>query len=283
MATQFSRLKAMLGKISLILTISLVAGCSVGLPLQKPGIAFKAPGACAEFVVNSGEQKYTKHTVQTYNEKGLLVEIRTVDVTTDAIISQDKFVYNDKGLLTLMTSANPAGQIYKWIHYRYDSSGRKIREGYSEGTEDQLIFYSQFGYDSTGQLTVKETLRADAENYSNAEFYFYDDKGRKVLEELDDDGDSLTDRLYKYRYDEEGRLVQIINARGDDGTVFSTYNYSYDPLKNEQTILHFDADGKFISEKIDTKDEFGNLYLSVQKVGPGKKARIIFYDYSCYR
>jgi YD repeat-containing protein len=101
---------------------------------------------------------------------------------------------------------------------RYDEHGRLLEDG-------TLTERTALKYDPLGQLALLRQYRGSELRSSTA--YFYDARGRAVLEETKDPGGTLVAAL-SYRYDAAGRLAEK-TARAATGETQKTWTFAYDP------------------------------------------------------
>ena len=152
-----------------------------------------------------------------YDNKGNLIEYKTVKVKRDTIESKTTYKYNDKGILKESDSYDKNKYLYKWI-YKFDDKGHQT----------EVAKYN------------------DQDGFVERWTYKYDDKGNNT--ELAYYADSLLQK-FVYSYNEyNDRIEEILYGRYN--TLFHTYKYEYVYDKNGNWVKKFQTENGLWKEII---------------------------------
>ncbi len=96
--------------------------------------------------------------------------------------------------------------------YRYDDAGQLVREETDEGADGSVEGRVRHEYDADGRALAKIEERLGGSSGGGAPMmrrwsYVYGDKGRRVREELDADGDGAVDFVERHEHDNAGNVI----------------------------------------------------------------------------
>ena len=155
----------------------------------------------------------------------------------------DGFRYDEEGRELISMVYDDGGVIFGTVESVYDEQGRVIRvnafdlDGLSQG-------YNIDEYDEAGNLIHRYVYDGEGELQFDDQFVF--DGDRCIgLEEYGSEG-TLLFRV-EYRYDEQGRLTDIIEY-GADGALIYREEYRYD--EQGRHVIYYGSGGEVLGEEV---------------------------------
>ena len=187
---------------------------------------------------------------------------------------------------------------------RYDEYGKTLVEEWVNGEDGAIATTIQYAntYDVRGnQLSSERTATpADGWNWKQVYTYdendkllsvnifgvarreitsIYDDEGRLVREEWDNNVNSHINRVYIFSYDEKGQLITREKDSMVDGEIDLRVTYTYDEDGNKSAEKwDTDANGFTNFFKTYSYDEAGNLLTQDISGDSGTSGYVYFYD-----
>jgi len=156
----------------------------------------------------------------TYNAMGQLKSIRTSNSVNETV-SLVEYEYDNAGRLY----SEKTDQMLK--HYIYDSEGKLIKVGYSDGTIYNFSYDAngnRTGYEEKGILTKYEANNLNQYTMSGIKLYEYDSEGN-LAESSQNKEDTTVESLMTFEYDVENRLYKV-------SSLFDARLYKYDAAGN---------------------------------------------------
>ena len=183
------------------------------------------------------ETLYREYTTQ-YQEDGskIVTESQTMLQATGEAISNAtyEYDYNPEGLLVRKAGFYD-GQLDGEVTYEYDENGNLTYQSETKATSLGNAMAKKCEYDAAGNL-VKETLLDSDGNVNRVYTYEYDGDGKQILQhEFNAAGEETVSYelcQWKYKYDEDGRVIQEWKEGTEHGGKFEHYEYEYDEYGN---------------------------------------------------
>ena len=245
------------------------------------------PTKAVQTITSSDDTERVSTSVYTYTDGVKRVEKMH---NTSTYADNKTNVYDNKGNLTYSCIADNDGSIIEETFYVYDGSGNLLLSDmkyYSrfEGTESELYDRSEYTYDDKGRIlsmtrhenlyvgsTITETYtyaedgsyvkseKRDASGPGARDGYehqiHYDTEGRIVRWlYVNYDGDSRSEVLDEYRYDDKGNKIYSYH-KVDDTAI--TGSYVYDEKNRLLEMKELDNTGAIKGWVQNTYDEKGN-------------------------
>ncbi|RMH95206.1 MAG: hypothetical protein D6681_13250 [Calditrichaeota bacterium] len=267
----------------LLIVSLLLGGCGGGFLFDKPGIAFKAVGACAALHDGNRDQVYEDRTVFRYNDQGRVVE-QDIDETNDGAVDERVlFIYDDRGRVLRRETRNAANELLEVLRYSYDDVGRILRETIDDGGDGQVDLQTEYSYQENGRLELRRTFRGKSKRPESIERVYRDAGGKELRTEMDWNGDGHIDSVQESRYDASGHVIRWELDNDGDGRIDRLTLFRYDKSGNRLEKKRMDSAGKPLRVTRYYYDKNGNLYGEIEKdLTDGSEIRT-FYDYSCWQ
>ncbi len=190
----------------------------------------------------------------------------------DSLAQYIEYEYEDSLLVKSQRFAATGYLQYNTL-YSYNDKGQLIRETLKK--EGKITNIGNYQYDEQGEKTAFQYKDADG-NTLNSESYknSYNNKGQLIkqstLQAMGMNQDKWTD---EYHYDEEGRLLQILNVQNNRKTL---HQYNENGQLVEKTIEY---KGNQVSKQTFTYDTDGNLkeFSSTDSQGNFSERRVFLY------
>lgn len=147
---------------------------------------------------------------------------------------------------------NNDGFIDERKEYRYDADGYLVEEYTDRGNNGVFERTHTMSYNAQGQLLEESQADTTALGWSWSSQSVYDDAGRMLARNKDNDGDSILDRCETYLYDADGNLTRKEVDNDCDGGANLIMAYTYDALGN-LTLEQQDWSGSGVWEAVYSK------------------------------
>ncbi|RMG42058.1 MAG: hypothetical protein D6732_01625 [Methanobacteriota archaeon] len=261
----------------------LMGGCSGRFLFDKPGIDFKAAGACAQLRDGDRDKKYDDRIDFRFDKDGRVIE-QARDETNDGSVDQRVLLaYDNQGRLVSRRSLSAEGDLLEVVLYRYDAQSRLVEESIDDGGNGTVDLRVVHEYQDDGQRVQRRTYRGNSKEPESVEQVVLTAGGKELRSEMDSNNDGKIDRIQESEYDAEGHLLQWRTDDNNDGQFDSITVFSYDKQDNRIEQKRLDRAGNPMRLTRYFYDKFGNRYGEIEKdLTDGSEIRT-FYDYSCWR
>lgn len=216
-----------------------------------------------------------------YHDNGVISHIAHYEVSTDALFNAET-EYDEYGNLVSSTNYDAYSDNYSiTIDYEYDDNGNIMRKREYKGY-NKLVSDTEYEYDKKGKVILK-TEHSNESNLAKTIYkYEYNLDDNLILESVNYEhsfGSFEEMHLYEYKYDKDGKLVQIISNEQDIASEIKydkngnlSYRVDYYDEENFSAVTtyknnlvrsekKYNTFGELTSEK---KYENGKLILDVQ-------------------
>jgi hypothetical protein len=199
---------------------------------------------------------------------------------TDAVLSlEEVFSYDEFGNILMVKMYGHDGSLLRTINYTstYDERGNQLTEVTLSTPRSRWFDHERtFTYDDEDKL-----IQADMSLLERWRVhYIYDEKGRLVKEEWDQNATSIVNLVMLFSYDERGFMVTEDEDHGVNGHVDRRRTYTYDDRGNRLSeSIELDADGIVNIITSYSYDEAGNL---IRKEQVGSETTHWDYFYDCW-
>ena len=146
-----------------------------------------------------------------------------------------------------------AGKFSTQSDYAYDHMNNMVKETYSDGTGEPLVYRDTYTYDDLGNVLEHVHFTATGEKQF-AYTYTYDQEGKLVLQAYTAE-DPQWSHITEYVYDNQGRTVREVYTDDNGYETVSEYVYDGDFL---QTVSFSDSEGNADTTEY-AYDQWGNL------------------------
>ncbi len=205
-----------------------------------------------------------------------LLENASAEELEQVSTKQSYIEYDTNGNLCLQINYHNDGNSEERYENQYDEKGRLIEEKYFD-EDGSLIEHSSYEYDSDGKITLKTkhytegdpdvvhykyngnkqliervTINSDDEI---EEKQVYDYSGNQLILEEEYDYDEKLLSSKKYKYDEQGHIVEneVLTPDEEYRVV-----YTFNEAGQREKILKYDKAGHLTERAVYTEDESGN-------------------------
>ena len=197
------------------------------------------------------------NTTYTYDIHSWVTNIRTVSYSKQSNIFDEKLMYADSdsdnpcynGNISAMKWNTSNGSLYKQYNFKYDNASRLLSATYSESSNTNKKFDTQYKYNTMGNITsIKRYGLQDGGKYELIDDLTLTYSGNRLVKVKD----AVSDPTYKnawnfvdgansstgneYAYDRNGNVIKDMN-KGIENIVYNTLNLP--------SLIKF-ADGKSI-------------------------------------
>jgi hypothetical protein len=184
-----------------------------------------------------------------YDEKGLLVEVKTKHSPYSYLNDREVYKYDENNKLIEESGYDENGKLNGKRTYRYNSLGQLIEETSEKASEEKRLYYNdyirKFKYDQNNRKIEEATYKKVGDEWKPEDFrvgfykqlFFYNSEGKLIAETRI----SADEKIYQttvINYDAKGREIES-NTFNADGSVKGRTKYTYD---------EFDKQGNCIKE-----------------------------------
>ena len=223
-----------------------------------------------------------------YDADGRLTSMREVDAFTETILIERVYTYSssDHTIAEIVDYSADGYCDHQFTHVYED--GDLISHSTADLSCDGSLDYVQhWTYDEHANLIRHETQNPDYNTTVERILYRYDSAGRVIEEEYDrvqDDHaesavDGVVDRRVNFNFDEEGRMIEMLDDNQADGTVELRKSYRYDEA-GVLVGIDFEQDMTIGTYTLEY-DEAGNLAREIQTNELNTIVSIKSYSYEC--
>jgi len=194
--------------------------------------------------------------IEYYNEKGFLIQYIKYDLD-GSLYETTHLQKNDQGTLLSGVSLDVYGDTSRYWITNLNKEGRIVRQQTFNG-EGDLMYTQSSSYDDLGNEIVRK--------WDDLEYRFtYNTKGQ-VVKEISNSTRSGYNYIQRFRYDDEGNLIEAHQLKSD-GT-WTNSLAEYDTYNNQIQTVEYNAIGEQISRtSYDyTYDRFGHWLTRNRRV-----------------
>jgi|GEM_PF-2988423 len=170
-------------------------------------------------------KKDIKTTTKISKESGKIIEDILIESGSGEVVdeSTNEIILDSKGNAKSVSTYNEEGDLTKTINFEYDEKGNKTKEKtyFKDGVGNSETTY-EITYDNQGQ--VKSVVISDDSVVRAYEEIIQTSSGD--LKRVTRDANKVTQRVNKYTYDDDGKIIfhKIIDS---NGSVEFSYKFEY--------------------------------------------------------